>query len=53
MFFYFKSNEVWSNPAGVVILDIENIQVEPLPLDGIWLFTLSMPMKKLFLPISS
>lgn len=40
MLFYFKSNEAWSEPAGVILLDIVNIQVEPVPIDGSWTFTL-------------
>ncbi|KZS20992.1 Uncharacterized protein APZ42_012088 [Daphnia magna] len=42
MLFYFKSNEAWSEPAGVIVLDIGNIQVDPVPLDGNWPFTLVM-----------
>lgn len=49
LLFFFKSSEVWSNPAGVFILDIENIQVDPVPSDGVWPFTLSMPIQKLSL----
>ncbi|KAK4008321.1 hypothetical protein OUZ56_013464 [Daphnia magna] len=42
MLFYFKSNEAWSEPAGVIVLDIGNIQVDPVPLVGNWPFTLVM-----------
>lgn len=40
MLFYFKTNEAWSEPAGVIVLDIGNIQVDPVPLDGTSPFTL-------------
>ncbi|XP_046648953.1 inositol polyphosphate-4-phosphatase type I A-like isoform X2 [Daphnia pulicaria] len=42
MLFYFKSSEAWSEPAGVIILDIGNIHVDPVPFDGTWPFTLVM-----------
>lgn len=42
MLFYFKSSEAWSEPAGVIILDIGNIHVDPVPLDGTWPFTLGI-----------
>ncbi|XP_057375635.1 inositol polyphosphate-4-phosphatase type I A-like isoform X2 [Daphnia carinata] len=42
MLFYFKSSEAWSEPAGVIVLDIGNIQVDPVPFDGTWPFTLVM-----------
>lgn len=40
MLFYFKSSELWSEPAGVIVLDIGSIRVDPVPLDGVWPFTL-------------
>lgn len=40
MLFYFKTHEAWSEPAGVILLDIGNIKVDPVPLDGMWPFTL-------------
>ena len=37
---YFKSREAWSEPAGVIILEIGSIQVDPTAIDGLWGFTL-------------
>ncbi len=45
MLFYFKSSEAWSEPAGVIVLDIGNIQVDPVPFDGTWPFTLGIKSK--------
>ena len=45
MLFYFKSSEAWSEPAGVVVLDIGNIHVDPIPVDGLWPFTLGKAIK--------
>ena len=42
MLFYFKSSEAWSEPAGVIILDIGNTHVDSVPLDGTWPFTLGI-----------
>lgn len=43
MLFYFKSSEAWSEPAGVIVLDIANIKVDPVAVDGSWVFTLGNP----------
>ena len=42
LLFYQKSAEAWSEPAGVLVLDVGDIRPDPPRQDRLWAFTLGL-----------